>query len=144
MHYINQCFHNCHKLPILQAGSQRISESRPVSVIAFSHLLYLIFQHTLDFVAHGFLAGLAEISSPVRGASLAGAVVVESSVIFSLSINSPFHTIRFCYPSSQSLSPPLWLPWLLPPGNFYRKGEPAHTVPVCGHKSLRGQGLTGS
>ena len=44
-------------LPILQAGSQRISDSRLVSIIAFSPLPYLIFHHTLDFVAHGFLAG---------------------------------------------------------------------------------------
>ncbi len=28
----------------------------------YLHLLYLIFQHTLDFVAHGFLAGLAEMN----------------------------------------------------------------------------------
>lgn len=47
--------HTTINLLILQAGSQRISESRPVSVIAFLHLPYLIFQHTLDFVAHGFL-----------------------------------------------------------------------------------------
>ena len=54
--------HTTINLLILQAGSQRISESRPVSVIAFLHLLYLIFQHTLDFVAHGFPAGLAEMN----------------------------------------------------------------------------------
>ena len=28
----------------------------------YLHLLYLIFQHTLDFVAHGFLARLAEMN----------------------------------------------------------------------------------
>jgi hypothetical protein len=50
-------------LLILQAGSQRISESsQPVSAIAFLHLPYLIFQHTLDFVAHGFPAGLTEMN----------------------------------------------------------------------------------
>ena len=58
--------HTTINLLILQAGSRRIasriSESRPVSVIAFLHLLYLIFQHTLDFVAHGFPAGLAEMN----------------------------------------------------------------------------------
>ena len=34
------------------------------------HLLYLVFEHTLDFVAHGFSAGLAEMDAhPVSGLS---------------------------------------------------------------------------
>ena len=41
---------------------QSISEFRPVSAIAFLHLSHLIFQHTPDFVTHGFLAGLAEMN----------------------------------------------------------------------------------
>ena len=47
---------------ILQAGSQDLSESRLLAVIVFSHLTYLIFQHTLDFVTHGFPAGLTEMN----------------------------------------------------------------------------------
>ena len=48
-------------LLILQAGSQRISDSCPLAVTVFLHLPYLIFHHTLDFVAHGFPAGLTEM-----------------------------------------------------------------------------------
>ena len=114
------------------------------------HQIYLSFLQTcMDFFCQSIIAGI-----PLRGcvssgfalmdSNKSGAVVVVSSVIFSLPINSPFHTIKFCYPSSQSPSPPLSSPWLLPPGNSYQKREPAHTVPVCGHKSLRGQGLAGS
>ena len=47
--------HTTINLLILQAGSQYLSESRPLAIIVFSHLPYLIFQHTLDFVTHGFL-----------------------------------------------------------------------------------------
>ena len=54
--------HTTINLPISQSGSRRIasriSDFRPVSVIAFLYLLCLIFQHTLNFVAHGFLAVL--------------------------------------------------------------------------------------
>ena len=32
-----------------------------------SHLLYLVFKHTLDFVAHGFGAGLAEMDAHLVG-----------------------------------------------------------------------------
>lgn len=42
----------------------------PVPIIMdLSHLLYLIFQHTLDLVAHGLRAGLAEMNPHDIGGS---------------------------------------------------------------------------
>ena len=35
--------------------------------VLLSHLLYLVFEHTLDFVAHGFGAGLAEMDAHLVG-----------------------------------------------------------------------------
>ena len=40
------------------AGPETVTASGPVLL----HLLYLIFQHTLDLVAHGLLAGLAKMN----------------------------------------------------------------------------------
>lgn len=37
----------------------------------YLHLLYLVFQHTLDFIAHGFCAGVAEMNAHLVG-GLAG------------------------------------------------------------------------
>lgn len=35
--------------------------------VLFSHLLYLIFEHTLDFITHGFSAGIAEMDTHLVG-----------------------------------------------------------------------------
>ena len=40
------------------AGPETVTASGPVLL----HLLYLIFQHTLDLVAHGLRAGLTEMN----------------------------------------------------------------------------------
>lgn len=40
------------------AGPKTVTASSPV----FLHLQYLIFQHTLNFLAHGFGAGLTEMN----------------------------------------------------------------------------------
>ena len=58
--------------------------------VLFSHLLYLIFEHTLDFITHGFSAGIAEMdthlvgslcrfSLPARGASSGALAEVVSA-----------------------------------------------------------------
>jgi hypothetical protein len=77
-------------------------------IIAFLHLLYLIFQHTLDFVAHGFLTRLAEmnphnIGSPANLLHQCGGVLslcCGGSVLFDFlaSHKSPFHAISLYYP----------------------------------------------
>lgn len=36
-------------------------------LVCIPHLLYFIFEHTLDFIAHGFGAGLAEMDAHLVG-----------------------------------------------------------------------------
>ena len=82
-------------------------EKKILPIVPFfyqEHQIYLSFLQTcMDFFCQSIIAGI-----PLRGcvssgfalmdSNKSGAVVVVSSVIFSLLINSPFHAIRFRYP----------------------------------------------
>lgn len=51
----------------LRRGIMSFKFSDASLYVLFSHLLYLIFEHTLDFITHGFSAGIAEMDTHLVG-----------------------------------------------------------------------------
>jgi len=127
-------------------------------------LLHLIFEHTLNFIAHGFGAGLAEmdahlVGSPsdflyqrrgvLRRSGRGGVCGLHGTNSFAH--GSPFSgrtcavrkKITRAY-GSQGLSPPVWWPPHFPPGSSSRQRGLARTVPGYGHRYGHGPGRAGS
>lgn len=131
--------------------------------VLFSHLLYLIFEHTLDFITHGFSAGIAEMDTHLVG-SLADFLYQRGGVLRRsgsggvcglhgagfFAHGAPFsgrgcavrHKITHAY-GLQCLSPPAWWPRRFPPGSFSRQRGSGRTVPGYGHRYERGPGQAG-
>ena len=131
--------------------------------VLFSHLLYLIFEHTLDFITHGFSAGIAEMDTHLVG-SLADFLYQRGGVLRRsgrggvcglhgtgfFAHGAPFsgrgcavqQKISRVY-GSQCPSPPVWLHPHFPPGSSSRQRESGHTVPGYGHRYWHGPSQAG-
>ena len=51
----------------LRRGIMSFKPSDASLYVLLSHLLYLVFEHTLDFVAHGFSAGITKMDAHLVG-----------------------------------------------------------------------------
>ena len=113
-----------------------------------SHLPHLVFQHPFDLVAHGFGAGGAEMYAHLVG-GLSNLPHQRRGVLLRMNgrcagriFNIHLH-ISFLWVTRSPLLP-FSLPLRFPPGSSSRQRGWAHSVPVCGHKCGRGQGLADS
>lgn len=132
--------------------------------VLFSHLLYLVFKHTLDFVTHGFSAGLAEVDAHLVGGltdcfyqrgnilrrsgrggvyGLPGTGFFAHGAPFSGRDCAVRQKISRSY-GSQCPSPPAWWPRRFSPGNSSRQRGLGRIVPGYGHRYERGPGRAGS